>query len=225
MTVKQTGRSDLLVLARKKSGQITFNGKLEEWTEANHICFDDGAAPPIRRSAAVYVLWDDTYMYIAFDVDRKNPKAKVTERDGHGLWFDDGIEFLIDANNDGGNVFMPDDIAYHVNILDAVFDDRGTGGPKQDVSWNGDAIHKMHLKSSADGQIDGYVCEVAVPWAELGVTPKEGSTVIGIDFCVNGTDDQTGQYHYFDWAGLKLFHVPDGFGKLKLTGPIAEASK
>ncbi len=209
---------DLLVLAKRKTSDITFEGKLEQWHHANRLDFDDGAAPPERRSAVVCVLWDEKYLYIAFDVRRKNPRAKVTERDGHGLLFDDGIEFLIDAKNDKGTLFMQDDIAYHINILDAVFDDRGTGGLKQDVSWNGKAIHKMNLKAQENGEVTGYVCEVAVPWEELGVAPVENVTVVGIDFCVNGTDDLTGAYHYFDWAGLKLFHYPDGFGELKLVG-------
>ncbi|MCL5267360.1 MAG: hypothetical protein M1469_04560 [Bacteroidetes bacterium] len=218
MPVGESKKKELVILARRKTRQITFEGNLEQWHQANHVSFDDGSALSGRRSASVYALWDEENLYIAFDVDRENPRAKVTQRDGHGLWFDDGIEFLIDAKNDKGKLFMPDDIAYHVNILDAVFDDRGTGGPKQDVSWNGDAAHKMNLKTTKDGRVTGYICEVAVPWEELGIVPQENVTVVGIDFCVNGTDDRTGEYHYFDWAGLKLFHYPDGFGELKLAG-------
>ncbi len=218
MPAGESKSRDLVIHARRAARKITIDGVLDEWSQAEHVTFDDGGPMPERRIATAYVLWDENYLYIAFDIDRKNPKAKVTQRDGQGLWLDDGIEFLIDANNDKGSVFMPDDIAYHVNILDAVYDDRGTGGPKQDAAWNGNAQHKMKLKEGADGIPIGYVCEIAVPWEEMGIVPREDETVIGIDFCVNGTDDHTGQYHYFDWAGLKLFHYPDGFGTLKLVG-------
>lgn len=218
MSVRESEADDLVILARKATDKITIDGILEEWSNAEHVTFNDGGAMSERRSATAYVLWDENYLYIAFDVDRRNPKAKVTQRDGQGLWLDDGIEFLIDANNDKGSVFMPDDIAYHINLLDAVYDDRGTGGPKQDATWNGDAEHKTRLKFGPDGSPTGYTCEVAVPWKEMGIVPRAGETVMGIDFCVNGTDDHTGQYHYFDWAGLKLFHYPDGFGTLKLVG-------
>lgn len=214
---------DLVIHARKATTEIRIDGLLDEWYQAEHVTFDDGGPISERRSATAYVLWDDNYLYIAFDVNKKDPKAKIIQRDGHGLWLDDGIEFLIDAKNDKGNMFMPDDIAYHINILDTVFDDRGTGGPRQDVSWNGNARHKTILKTAADGSVLGYVCEVAVPWEELGIVPHENETVMGIDFCVNGIDDHTGQYHYFDWAGLKLFHCPDGFGTLKLVGQRARA--
>lgn len=41
---------------------------------------------------------------------------------------------------------------------------------------------------------------------------------IGIDFCVNGKDPATGEYDYFDWCGLKVFHDPSGYGELLLAG-------
>lgn len=207
-----------LILARRTTHGIKFVGNLEEWSASEKVSFDDGGTPPLKRRATVYVLWDEKYLYIAFDVDRRSPIAKVTEHDGQGLWLDDGVEFLIDPLNDGGEFCMPDDVAYHINILNVVYDERGTGEKKADASWTGAAVHQVKLKEGTDKQVVGYVCEVGVPWEELGIDPVENQTVIGIDFCVNGTDDETGKYHYFDWMGLKLFHHPDGFGKLKLVG-------
>ncbi|MFZ1083030.1 MAG: sugar-binding protein [Candidatus Kryptoniota bacterium] len=214
-----TANRNLVMLAKKTPRKIVIDGNLDEWSSAEKVSFDDGVPLLYRRSATVYTLWDNEYLYIAFDVNRRNPHAKVTTHDGDNLWLDDGIEFLIDAKNDGGDLFMPDDIAYHINILNAVYDDRGTGKDEQDISWNGNAIHQVKLKTDSGGEVSGYCCEAAVPWDELGITPIEDSTVIGIDFCVNGTDDLTGKYHYFDWAGLKIFHHPNGFGKLRLVGP------
>ncbi|MHB8581541.1 MAG: sugar-binding protein [Ignavibacteriaceae bacterium] len=213
-------KNGLIINAYKAKSPILVDGiiRKNEWHDADSICFNANGKLDKRRSATVYVLWDNRYLYVAFDVDRKNPKAKVTQRDGDGLWLDDGIELLIDGKNDKGKYFMPDDIAYHINILNAVYDDRGTGGEDPDSSWNGKAKHKMKLKNGKDG-ILGYTCEIAVPWSEIGVKPISGETILGVDFCVNGTDDETGEYHYFDWAGLKLFHYPDGFGQLYLVGP------
>lgn len=212
----ENNNTNLIMLARKTTRPIVIDGELDEWSAAERVFFDDRKSPGI--SATAFTLWDDKYLYIAFDVNRKNPRAKVKEHDGYGLWLDDGIEFLIDSKNDGGSLFMTDDIAYHINILNVVFDDRGTGKEKQDVSWDGNAAHQMKLKKNPDGEVTGYCCEIAVSWEELGIVPVENSTVLGIDFCVNTTDDETGEYRYFDWAGLKLFHYPDGFGKLKLVG-------
>ncbi len=207
--------------AKKAVRKISFTGKLEEWSAAEKISFGDGRVQPRGRHATVYTLWDDNFLYIAFDVDRMNPRAKVTRHDGEGLWLDDGVEFLIDPMNDGGEYCMRDDIAYHINLLNVVYDERGTGEKKADASWVGSAVHEVKLKTDADGVTTGYICEVGVPWVELGITPVEDRTVMGIDFCVNGTDDETGNYHYFDWAGLKLFHHPDGFGLLELvSGPL-----
>ncbi|MCL5021098.1 MAG: carbohydrate-binding family 9-like protein [Bacteroidetes bacterium] len=206
------------VLAKKVAHKISFVGNLDEWSRAERITFDDGGVPPHGRRATVYTLWDEEYLYIAFDVERRNPKARILEHDGEGLWLDDGVEFLIDPLNDGGEFSMTDDVAYHINILNAVYDERGSGTRRPDASWTGAAIHEVRMKAAQGEDATGYICEIGVPWMELGISPTEDHTVIGIDFCVNGTEDETGNYHHFDWAGLRLFHHPDGFGKLKLVG-------
>lgn len=177
---KRQKRKDLTLEAYETTVPISVDGVLEEkeWLNSDSIGFNDNGSFQNRRSATVHVLWDKRYLYIAFNVNRKNPKAKVTQRDGYGLWFDDGIEFLIDPLNDKGKYFMPDDIAYHVNILNAVYDDRGTGCENPDSTWNGKALHEVRLKKGKHS-FTGYICEAAVPWTELGITPVADKTVMG----------------------------------------------
>ncbi len=38
---------------------------------------------------------------------------------------------------------------------------------------------------------------------------------------LNGKDPETGEYNYFDWCGLKVFHDSSGYGSLILAGPRA----
>src|SRR5207249_12093786 len=113
--------------------------------------------------------------------------------------------------------FLPDDFSYHINILNSVYDDRGTPAGQPDSRWNGNAQHVVRILDDYH-----YVIEVSVPWAEIGVEPVEGHTILGIDFAVNGKDPDTGAYDYFDWCGLKVFHEPSGFGKLLLAGRRSE---
>ena len=165
------------------------------------------------RRATVYTLWDQQHLYLAFDVYSSKLQANVRERDGDKLWEDDGVEFLIDAGHDRTTKYLPDDFAYHINILNTVFDDRGMPSGNPDPAWNGAALHFVKIMDDYH-----YVVEVAIPWPEIGLQPHEGKTILGIDFCVNGKDPETGQYAYYDWCGLKVFHDPSGFGDLVLGG-------
>ena len=98
-------------------------------------------------------------------------------------------------------------------VLNTVVDDRGTAAGQPDPAWNGTARHMATILDDYH-----YVVEVAVPWREIGLEPQDGQTVIGIDLCVNGKDPATGEYDYFDWCGLPVFHDPSGFGDLVLAG-------
>ena len=78
------------------------------------------------RHATVYALWDKENLYLAFDVRSSKLQASVREHDGDKLWEDDGVEFLIDSMSHRTKEFLPDDFSYHINILNTVYDDRGT---------------------------------------------------------------------------------------------------
>jgi len=169
------------------------------------------------RHATVYTLWDKENLYLAFDVHTSKLQASVREHDGDKLWEDDGVEFLIDPLSHRAKEFLPDDFSYHINILNTVYDDRGTPSGQPDSRWNGNAQHVVRILDDYH-----YVIEVSVPWAKIGVEPVEGHTILGIDFAVNGKDPDTGAYDYFDWCGLKVFHEPSGFDGLLLVGRRSE---
>jgi hypothetical protein len=123
------------------------------------------------------------------------------------------VEFLIDPLLHRTKEFPPDDFSYHINILNAVYDDRGTPSGQPDPRWNGRAQHVVRVLNDYH-----YILQVSIPWKEIDVEPVEGRTVLRIDFGVNGKDPETRTYGYFDWCGLKVFHDPSGFGELLLAG-------
>jgi hypothetical protein len=201
------------VRAFKTDIPIPLDGDLAKWRGAGTVTFEGKPLAGHPRHATMYALWDKDNLYLAFDVHSSKLQASVRERDGDKLWEDDGIEFLVDALCDRSKEFLPDDFSYHINILNAVYDDRGTPAGHPDPQWNGSARHEVRILDDYH-----YVVQVAIPWAEIRVPPVEGHTVLGIDFAVNGKDPETGVYNYFDWCGLKVFHDPSGFGELFLEG-------
>jgi hypothetical protein len=192
---------------------IPIDGDLAKWRGADTVTFAGKSLAGHPRRATVYALWDKENLYLAFDVSSSKLQASVRERDGDKLWEDDGVEFLIDASSHRTKEFLPDDFSYHINILNAVYDDRGTPSGQADPLWNGNAQHLVRILDDYH-----YVVQVSIPWTEIGIEPAEGHTVVGIDFGVNGKDPESGAYDYFDWCGLKIFHDPSGFGQLLLAG-------
>ena len=200
------------IRAFKTERSIPLDSDLTKWRKADTVSFEGKPLAGHRRHAAVYAFWDQRNLYLAFDVHSSKLQASVDERDGDKLWEDDGVEFLIDAKSDRSKQFLPDDFSYHINILNAVYDDRDTPSGQPDRRWNGNAQHVVRIVDDYH-----YVVPVSIPWAEIGVEPVEGHTVLGIDFAVNGKNPDTGAYDYFDWCGLNVFHDPSGFGELLLS--------
>jgi hexosaminidase len=205
------------ISAHRTESPIILDGDLKKWHGAEPVTFEARSLGGHPRRATAHALWDSENLYLMFDVHSSELRAEVREHDGDKLWEDDGVEFLIDAHHDRTKGFLPDDFAYHVNILNAVYDDRGTPSGQPDKKWNGVARHNVKILDNYR-----YIAEISIPWTEIGLEPLENKTVIGIDFCVNGKDPKTGQYVYFDWCGLKVFHDPSGFGDLILAGPRAQ---
>jgi Carbohydrate family 9 binding domain-like len=203
------------IRAFKTEAPIPLDGDLSKWRGAETVTFHGKPLAGHPRRATVYALWNQENLHLAFDVHSSKLQASVRERDGDKLWEDDGVEVLIDPLLHRSKEFLPDDFSYHINILNAVFDDRGTPSGQPDPRWNGDAEHAVRVLDNFH-----YVVQVSIPWKEIGVEPVEGQTILGVDFAVNGKDPETGAYDYFDWCGLKVFHDPSGFGELLISGPI-----
>jgi Carbohydrate family 9 binding domain-like len=140
-----------------------------EMARADTVTFAGKPLAGHPRRATVYALWDKENLYLAFDVRSSKLQASVRERDGDQLWEDDGVEFLIDALSDRAKGFLPDDFSYHINILNAVYDDRGTPSGQADPVWNGNAQHLARILDDYH-----YVVQVSIPWAEIGIVPAEG---------------------------------------------------
>jgi len=165
---------------------------------------------------SVKLQWSKKYLYIFFNVKDYNLQAYQTENDHPELFLDDMIEILIDANNDKNGCWASDDIIYHINLLSAKKDDRGTSDCISDASWNGKAIYEVKLFGTLNNMNDrdiGYTVEMAILWDEIGIYPTQG-TVIGINF-VNGDNNGNGR-QLFDWSGAKPFRMPEKFCNLIL---------
>lgn len=215
----QNGHGSLAASASQLRKPLQLNGDLSRFRRmpAIHLTSDSRADP--ARSATIFLGWDKAFFYLAFHVFSPGLQATVRQRDGNDLWKDDGVEFLIDPTQHRTKQFTSTDFSYHINILNSVYDDRGTLAGVPDEKWNGDARHFVRVIDQHQ-----YVVEVAVPWSEIGLTPAVGMQ-LEMDLCINGRNPKTKEYEYIDWAGLTNFHDPSGYGKITLISRSRDRHK
>jgi len=196
------------------SDNIQTRNRQNDWSQADSIHFEN-----IRESdnkGVVKTLWNADSLYFRFQVTDNILRAFQTEKDHPELYLDDMVEILIDAGNDKDSCWTTDDIVYHINILGVKKDDRGTTDCKSDPQWDGNARYAIKLYGVLNDTTDtatGYEVEIAFPWTELGLIPKDGLT-IGINFA-NGDNDGKGR-KLFDWAVAWPMRSPYAFGNLVL---------
>src|SRR5205807_6304192 len=99
---------------------------------------------------------------------------------------------------------QPDDYPCLVNLNNAHGDLRGTGAGK-DAGWDAICQSAVRLQGTLTPFPYTTLCrsvEIAIPWAQIGVTPVSGM-VLGIELAVNDSaPGSTPSSDHFDWAGI-----------------------
>lgn len=185
-----------------------------DWTAADPLRMEQADASD--NSTVIRSCWDCDSLYLLFEVRDRDLRACQTEKDHPQLFLDDMVEVLIDADNDKAPGWKEDDIVYHINILGAKKDDRGTALYTSDAGWDGRASYAVTLRGTLNDPSDrdeGYTVTMAIPWQEIGRLPAAGLE-IGINFA-NGDNDGHGRQLY-NWCHADPMRSPEVFGVLRL---------
>ena len=138
----------------RAAGPVAVDGVLEDaWQAATPLQLERYEGPPAFEPTTVRVLHDDTYLYISFDAresNMRNLKQKAqTKRDVYGA---NDVEIFL------RNTARKDQQFQFIANTDGVkWDGNSTQGKQWEPKW---------LRQGKRGK-DGYVIEVAIPWAEL----------------------------------------------------------
>lgn len=162
--------------------------------------------------------WSADSLYFRFDVKDTKLRAFQTQKDSPELFLDDMVEVLLDCNMDRVRDWLEDDFVYHINLLGQKKDDRGLGGGRLDVSWDGVAKYRITLRGTLndDSDIDdGYTVELAIPWTEIGRKPHPGLRM-GVNFACSDNDGLGRQL--MKWQPSDITRDTDTFGIIKLVG-------
>lgn len=177
----------------------------------NHINDDVGTEVEPEYVATAMAAYDGSKLYVAFRNGDPNPGAIVTAAPGHDqdVWADDENEMFIEPNHAGATPY------FHVMINAAnTTQDSESGGA--DSAW------EPNLESAVVIGADYWSLEVAIPFADLGISGSPDGETWGWNFnrhIMSGVD------LWVAWATTGAgFHTPDRFGHL-IFGELASAVK
>ncbi|MCG8557567.1 MAG: carbohydrate-binding family 9-like protein [Proteobacteria bacterium] len=215
-----TGLPDLSAL--RTSHKPTIDGKLDEkgWHEAvpsaRFVHTVSGNRSQI--GATVRMLYDDSALYVAFDVSDTYLFAPLDKHDDH-LWKHDTVEIMLDPDGDGRDYFEIQ-VSPAGTVFDTRYDSPRQPKPFGHVQWSSRAEAAVGLRGRLDDETSdqGYTVEIALPWASLG---EKGPPSIA------GTHGRRWRANFFvmdrqrgdtqlatGWSPPLVgdFHVPNRFG-------------
>ena len=211
------------VHVKKSAGEIKVDGKLDEaaWKAAAEVklrSFD--GKKDAGRATAVKILWDEKYLYLAFECQDPDIWTAHRGRDSF-MWTEDVVEAFIDVDpSEPGYVEL--EVSPRGDLFDGLFLAHRT---KVLMSWN----PEIRVAVSVDGTVDrrddvdrSWTVEMAIPVADLAPAPKVGlpgaeikpGTAWRINFYRNEVSGKE-EGELQAWAPVKNdFHAPELFGKI-----------
>jgi hypothetical protein len=215
--------TDKPVYACYNAGQeIVVDGKIDEsaWQKAPEAFFVtmEGAEP--RLMTRFRWLWDEEYLYGAFEVEDDHLWASMKERDAY-LWTENVVEFFINADGSSKSY-----IEIEINPLNTILDlfvlnkYNARRDIKQLWDWDCDGLKSAvqlngTLNDSSD-QDEGWTFEIAIPFAQVYTAPnhppKPGDQWF-VDFCRGEGDEDPDRREVSAWSP-PAFHNPLSYGRL-----------
>lgn len=188
-----------------------------KWELASAVYIDSKGLSD--NTVMVRSLWDEDSLYFRFDVRDADLWATQTEHDDVELYLDDMCEVLIDPRRDSTDLWLEDDIIYHVNLLGTIKDDRGQVSGGQDITWNGKANCRVEMNGTMNDSSDideGYDIEISVPWEEIGMHPYDRMK-INVNFGCGDRDAEIRKRCLFFLRNCVPTRTPSSFTTLELV--------
>lgn len=201
------------------AGPIEVDGRIDEpaWKSAQLIEYFVDNATGERRApgTTARILYDDRFIYFAFDCEDENLWSTFRKRDEH-LWTEEVVEVFLQADPN-----HPNYIELEVNPLNTMLDIYllDIRKPLKYESWNSaDLKWAVKLDGTVDGKPGdkGWSCEIAMPLDDVvtapNIPPKSGDSWRMNLYRVEKKPESQG----LAWAPTlkRDFHVPARFGDI-----------
>ncbi len=174
-----------------------------------------GSAGGDDLSASASFLWDSQKLYALFEITDDSKNGGVS---GEQSYQNDGVELYIDADNSKGSSYGSNDFQYR-------------------FIWNESQVHETKHSATQNVQFqqsdtdNGYIMEIAIPWATLETTAPGAGELLGIDVHVNdndgsGREAKIALYAQSDdaWENPSLFGDAKLYDATSVNAAISRAS-
>jgi len=197
----------------------TLDGALDDWRGApidvTAVVFgDEFWDGPADLSARAFGAWDDRALYFGVTVDDDVFSAPARGRE---LYLGDSLELQLDVDLAGDwdtDRYDADD--WQVGLSPGNFVDRGP----EAFAWRPEERIAADVGLAARLRDGGYILEVALPWALVGVEPGR-VTAVGLALNVSDNDlPEPAQMTMISTSPIRSWADPRSFGTLVLEpGP------
>lgn len=171
-------------VARMIKQPIKLDGKLDDaaWSEAAStgpfVNTLTGAAAEQKTEAKL--LWDNKFLYVAFDNSDTDIWAKLNKRDDK-LWTEEAIELMIDADGNGKS-YVELQVAPNGTVFDTYLPEYrkyedSIDPKKKQFSWNSKLNAKVQVNGTLNKREDqdkGWTVELAIPLEDVKGMSAEG---------------------------------------------------
>jgi hypothetical protein len=197
---------------RRVTRPVVIDGRADDlWSESREYKIGNMIyLPPSNDedfSASYKAMWDEKNLYVLVDV---TDDSLTNDSDSEMWYFDDCVEFFIDADNSKSDSYGDNDAQYHFDW------DKNNPTMSQFQHGRLDGIEFAMITTE-----NGYRTEIKFPWSTLGVEPSAGKK-IGLDVHVNDDDDGGDRDSKLTWRGKEdnAWETPSVFGTAELAGLI-----
>ncbi|SHG20649.1 Carbohydrate family 9 binding domain-like [Fodinibius roseus] len=203
---------------------VEIDGQLDEpaWTGAPGVgafvfpWYESGQ----KEQTVAKLLWDDTYLYVAFICEDEYIWAEHTQRDS-AVYSDDAVEVFTAPNPDRAQAYFN----IEMNVLGIFLDNFQSGQPAANgrANWDGQGIRiKTTIKGTLNNDSDRdeyWILEAAIPFKNFAQvarhTPPEKEDVWHLNLNrLGGNSNQ----QFSQWSPSQTnkpdFHVPEDFGRV-----------
>lgn len=224
----------LWVPRKLSAATVVIDGKLDEpsWARAATtgplVNVGTGeASTPSELAGNAKLFYDDQALYVGFEVfdDDLRGGFDPTEADPH-LWLKDTVELMIDPDGDGDNRdYYEIQVGPQNLVFDSAFDAYNQprvepNGPFGHQEWSAKLTSAVELRGTLDDdrEDDGYVVEMAIPWASFGkaqhAPPRPNDTWRMNLYAMQNN----GGVAWSPILGQGNFHKASRFGRVRFVG-------
>ncbi|WP_263356058.1 carbohydrate-binding family 9-like protein [Acidicapsa ligni] len=212
----------------RASAPLHIDGKLDDrawraaaWTN-DFVDIEGSAKPQPRFKTRTKMLWDDTYLYIATEMEEPDVKGTLTKHDSI-IYQDNDFELFLKPLAGAAGYFE-----FEINALNTSWDlylnKPYREGGKPDNSWD---IPGLKTAVAVNGTLNkssdkdhGWTVEIAIPWSAFASRLPVTKPQVGDEWRANFSrvEWKAGQPKEDNWVwspqGVVNMHIPDRWGYL-----------